>query len=231
MTLEERLDRLERQNRWLKTSLLGIGAMVILAIVAGANAQKKRDPIQTTKLELVDDDGKVRARLTAYALDFINEKDESKPLAEFAPGQMFFHDEKGKQRVLLSLGRADGKTVSSALTLDGPGGRSSISSTDNTGPMVDIFTRAEASGTFKQNVARMQVVKGVPSFFLARPSPDLPILHAELNASDEGPNLLLYAADKDKKEVRVKASVVGKDGSIEILNKDGTAVFHAGKSR
>lgn len=69
MSLEQRVERLERQNRQLKVILmLALGALVVAMFVERAQplqAKRAENVVRAEKFELVDGDGKVQAILEA----------------------------------------------------------------------------------------------------------------------------------------------------------------------
>jgi hypothetical protein len=67
MTTEERLSRLERQNRWLKrlgALVIAVGAVVVLG---GQGRDEKPSILRVNRLALVDDQGRERAVLGMYS--------------------------------------------------------------------------------------------------------------------------------------------------------------------
>lgn len=73
MELQDRVERLEKQNRWLKLAVLCLTVVVCTVGIMGANANRV-DPSRSRKFELVDGDGTVRAALTF---------DRKKPVLQF----------------------------------------------------------------------------------------------------------------------------------------------------
>ncbi len=70
-TVEERLAKLERQNRRLK--IAGIVAVVlvpVLVLSCGAKSTEVAEVIRATKFVVVDKDGALRASLDSHALTF-----------------------------------------------------------------------------------------------------------------------------------------------------------------
>ena len=98
MTMEERVDRLERRNRQLLVAVVAmVGVGVLALFVAGRMATAQAgvetvDELRTKKLVIVDDDGQGRAALV---------------VSEDGPG-LFLLDVKGKPRVALTVGEDGG---------------------------------------------------------------------------------------------------------------------------
>ena len=115
MTMEERVDRLERRNRQLLVAIAAmVGVGVLAVFVAGrmATAQASVETVEevrTKKLVVVDDLGKVRAALAVTgdgpALLLLDTK--SKPRATLsvfkdAPG-FILRDANGEARAMLAV--------------------------------------------------------------------------------------------------------------------------------
>ena len=69
MTTDERLDRLERENkrlkRWGVTALLVVGSVVLLGQAAPSSWDRVGDVVRARRLELFDEKGVVRIKLYA----------------------------------------------------------------------------------------------------------------------------------------------------------------------
>jgi hypothetical protein len=193
MNLEQRLARLEAQNRFLRRIILVTVSTLGMAMLIGAGGPRKLDPIQTSKLELVDNNGTVRARLTLegtprleflqedgktrttqltqYALDFMEGKDKEVLRTELAARQLVLNDENGKTRASLSLPWADGKTTSSLLYFTGPTGEVYLSE-GGSGPLLSFYAnpghelRAQLGATSSQTYLSLSE-KGGSEFFRA----------------------------------------------------------------
>lgn len=61
MGLEARVERLERENRWLKRSVLGAATVIVVGLAVGAEA--KRGNLDAENFVVRDNTGKVRGRL------------------------------------------------------------------------------------------------------------------------------------------------------------------------
>jgi flavin-dependent dehydrogenase len=78
-TLEHRVMRLESRNRWLSAALVAVGAVALL----GSAASRADEVVSARRIEMVDDEGRVRAEL---AID-----------ADGSAG-LFLRDEQGRVR-------------------------------------------------------------------------------------------------------------------------------------
>jgi hypothetical protein len=100
MTLEQRLERLERENWWMRR--IGVvGAAVLAAVVLMGQGKAERafyaDSIETRKLVILDPKGRKRAWLTTESLR--RSPDEFYPV-------LLFRDDAGKRSIYLGGGRA-----------------------------------------------------------------------------------------------------------------------------
>ena len=66
MTLEERVKRLERQNRRLRVLSIVFGVFLLCAVSMGASLLQT-DVVSTNKMQIIGSNGRVRARLDVDA--------------------------------------------------------------------------------------------------------------------------------------------------------------------
>lgn len=88
MGLEARVERLEKENRWLKRSVLGMAALIVVGLAVGAEA--KRGNLDAENFVVRDAKGKVRGRLG---------------LAESGP-VLSLYDAEEKARAVLTVGQS-----------------------------------------------------------------------------------------------------------------------------
>jgi len=118
MTTEQRLERLERENRWMRR--IGAVAVAVAAAVFLIGQGKKNAPpdLVVRSLKVVDKDGKVRAYLVKPAdgsatLGLMDSAGRMRVLLQ-APDRMpalRIMDKAGKKRVILSAGLSNLDTV------------------------------------------------------------------------------------------------------------------------
>lgn len=63
MSIEERVERLERANRRLQLGFGGVSALLVAALLSGAASQGAQDEIRTRAIHLYDSKGKVRGMI------------------------------------------------------------------------------------------------------------------------------------------------------------------------
>ncbi len=94
MDIEQRFEKLERQNRRLRLAFIGLVALAAVAVVMGQVAskpasqetqEKVQDEIRARGFVLVDGDGEVRGRMTV---------DKGRPSLEL-------YDKQGQSRIVL----------------------------------------------------------------------------------------------------------------------------------
>lgn len=116
-TLTQRLDRVERENRWWK--VLGTATVAVLGLVLflGATGSKVAEEILARRFVLMDKDGKARASLVVEdhglpSLTFFDSEGQGRStLALDAKGPtLVFMDADGRPRAGLAVG-ADGSPV------------------------------------------------------------------------------------------------------------------------
>lgn len=120
-TIESRLARLERQNRWMRRGLICLGLLAV-ALIAVAAAPNAPQDIVTRRLRIVDAEGKIRAEMAFYPprkpkSQFKRRPKGVKPyeppaLTVIERGETYlrFYDVAGKQRVILGVTkRRDGR--------------------------------------------------------------------------------------------------------------------------
>ena len=106
MSIEERLERLERQNRWMKRGV-GVAAALVAAVVLVAQAKPKELPdLEVRSLTVKDKDGNSRIRLSAGIVD--GEQRTALTLA----------DQTGTRRIHLCAG-----DLGTAMRIMTPGGK------------------------------------------------------------------------------------------------------------
>jgi len=62
MNIEQRLEKLERQNRWMKTALLGLLVICVGVVLMGAAGS---DEVKTKALYILDDNGRMAVKIHA----------------------------------------------------------------------------------------------------------------------------------------------------------------------
>ena len=81
MTTEQRLARLERQNRWMRTALLALVMAGAGAIIMGqATSKKVPELIRAKKFQVVDDSGSPLAH-TNIVIDSVSHHPSRKELS------------------------------------------------------------------------------------------------------------------------------------------------------
>lgn len=107
MRIEERIEKLERENRKLKVSMLSLLLLLSCAILLGVTTRKNSsipEEIRAKKFILVDKEGRERVKLDIeYGepdLRFFNA--EGKPLMMLDPLNLSFRDAEGKIRMWLN---------------------------------------------------------------------------------------------------------------------------------
>ena len=94
MTIEQRLEKLERQNKWMRRIGAVAVALVAAVFLMGQGKEKEPPDLIVKSLTVVDKDGKVRARL---------EVGPSVPL-EVGQPQLTLFDQNGQRRMRLDHG-------------------------------------------------------------------------------------------------------------------------------
>ncbi|MHC4223244.1 MAG: hypothetical protein ACYSX0_11970 [Planctomycetota bacterium] len=101
MSLEERLQRLERQNRWFKR--IGATAVAVVAVVVliGQAGPKKLPDLEVRSLKVKDEEGNVRASISPFeqgaALGLSDKEGKARMMLGVWGGPFIgFHDGKGE---------------------------------------------------------------------------------------------------------------------------------------
>ncbi|MCH8274174.1 MAG: hypothetical protein IH851_05230 [Armatimonadetes bacterium] len=157
-TLEDRVARLERANRWLVLVCAGLVVLPMLAIVgwnATQDEQKVTDLIRARKFELVDGDGRTRVRLDTtddQVMRLLNREGRtlaSLYAAEESAGIIVFNPEGG---TLAALG---GDGSGSMLILDHPESNTSfVAAESGFGLLYEGKTRAEFEIEYGEPILR-----------------------------------------------------------------------------
>ncbi|MCH8274252.1 MAG: hypothetical protein IH851_05630 [Armatimonadetes bacterium] len=146
-TLEDRVARLEKANRWLAVVCAGLVVLPLLAVVGWQEKQSEQkvpDVVKARKFELVDGDGKTRVRLDTtddQVIRLLNR--EGRTLASLvafdeSAGFVIFNPEGG---TMAALG---GDGSGSMLILDHPESNTSfVASESGFGLLYEDKTRAE----------------------------------------------------------------------------------------
>jgi hypothetical protein len=107
--LSQRLDRLERENRWWRcTASLAVVGVVLIPLVA-ATAAKAPEEIRAKKLVIVDDEGRQRIVLgwyAGYGLKIIGKGDKTRiSLEDWNHGEteLALHSQEGPARLKLTV--------------------------------------------------------------------------------------------------------------------------------
>ena len=109
--LTERLERLEKQNRWLVRIALAMGAVLLLVVTLGAvpSPPYTQPSVRTKNLQVVDQDGNLRAALGVIdgnpSFFLYDEYGSLRALLGFSGGEpgLGLYDEEGTLRAGLSL--------------------------------------------------------------------------------------------------------------------------------
>ncbi len=105
MTLEQRLERLERQNRWMKrVGALGL-AVAAAVLLSGQAKGKAWQHLEVSSLTLMDKDGMAGASLSLFGT---------------GTPHLLLHDKNGKKRVWLGVNK-DGSASLDLYDKDGKG--------------------------------------------------------------------------------------------------------------
>jgi hypothetical protein len=105
MTLEERLARLERENRWMRRGAAALIAAAAFVVLSAQGEERALPDLEVRSLSLKDGDGRVRAALRL----------------EEAGAALVFWSERGEERVHLGCRKA-----SNLLALTDPAGNDRI---------------------------------------------------------------------------------------------------------
>jgi hypothetical protein len=103
MTLEERLTKLEAENRWLKRGA-AVGLVAVAAVLCMAQAQPAPQSVEGSKFTLRDAQGRERLRieLTRDGSPAINLLDQEGRLrSSLGPYGISFYDDSGRMRTTL----------------------------------------------------------------------------------------------------------------------------------
>ncbi|HKU21999.1 MAG TPA: hypothetical protein VJQ50_13355 [Terriglobales bacterium] len=103
MTLEERLSKLERQNRWFKRGAAA-GLVVVVALLCMAQARPSPPALEASQLVLRDAQGRARLRIEVASdgNPTINILDQEGRLrSSLGPHGLSFYDETGRMRTTL----------------------------------------------------------------------------------------------------------------------------------
>jgi hypothetical protein len=176
MTIEERLERLEKENRRLKYLLFSLLFLVAGVFFVGATAKKKGKPvsdeIRTHRLVLVDSKGKDRGVLgmdkECPFLGLYDEEGISRiSLAVEKYGSILvLNDENAKAGAVLSMLEGIPKLVLSDLALEGDklleGARGmAILTLEDDGPSLQLY---DGKGKEKGDLA---IIRGIPALVLS----------------------------------------------------------------
>lgn len=110
-TLTQRLDRLERENRWWKVLGIVSAAVLGLVVLTGATGSKVADEVRARKFTVVDNKGRVRGMLgmkererqePGVVLDLADSEQKLRVQLR-GSGGLGFYDSKERMRIELSL--------------------------------------------------------------------------------------------------------------------------------
>ncbi len=90
MTVEQRLERLERQNRWMKRIGMLVLAVAAAVLLSGQAKGKAWQHLEVSSLTLMDKDGMAGASLSLFGT---------------GTPHLLLHDKNGKKRVWLGVNR------------------------------------------------------------------------------------------------------------------------------
>jgi hypothetical protein len=155
MSVEERIDRLERENRRLKLAGGGLVAAALIVVLAGAATTQQPDTIEVKGLILKDDDGKKLGELTSdergTGIVFYDSEGETRAMFGVLPnggGALNVSNSESNSGILpTGWGvRKDGKLVVGAGL--GPSGAGFVVNKGN------VSTSVAASGVYISDEAR-----------------------------------------------------------------------------
>jgi hypothetical protein len=229
--IEERLEKLERQNRRMK--LAGLGAMVIAgAFVLMGQASGPRTPpeVRAKSFVLVDANGETRARLYMSAsakgpeLDLLDAKGNPRVVlgASGTSGGLDLLDAKGNERLTL-----DGPPIGPALVLsDANGNTRAEMDAFSDSPELDLY---DASGKPRAGLGAWPEGPGL-KLYDANGKP-----RAGLAVTSDGPTLGLDDANGFKTRIGVTGLVTPATGethktsaaSIVLFGKDRKVLWSA----
>ncbi len=110
-TLTQRLNRLERENRWWKVLGIVSAAVLGLVVLTGATGSKVADEVRARKFTVVDNKGRTRGMLGMKAREGLEpgvllelvDSDQKLRVQLRGSGGLGFYDSKERMRIELSL--------------------------------------------------------------------------------------------------------------------------------
>lgn len=222
MSDDHELATLKRDVRRMKGALaatLVVAAAGALLAAARPSPDARFGTVTAERINIVEPDGLFRAVLTSSARTPGPMKEARVGAREgkrnFPFAGLIYYDQDGQEQGGLGTGAAPGQGSVGVSTIDWPGGR-----TGGFGEAVAAFRRVDAEGTASSGI---HIVDRPPAG--ENPSDGVDRRRIKLQNVDRDAEVVLADAD-GRDRIRLRVDQAG-EASIEILDRDGIAVFRA----